>query len=106
MALCRTGTLNLEITWMRNCLGVGLDVQLPRTMLLHVGHQEVTTTYGGYTKDRVYIPPLPTSIDNLKRCNTVAAATVDMGMLRSLWEELDYRIDICRVTKGSHIGHL
>jgi hypothetical protein len=25
-----------------------------------------------------------------------------MGMLRSVWEELDYRIDICHVTKGSH----
>jgi len=24
-------------------------------------------------------------------------------MLRSVWTELDYRIDICRVTKGSHI---
>jgi hypothetical protein len=27
-------------------------------------------------------------------------------MLRSVWTELDYRIDICRVTKGSHIEHL
>ena len=22
------------------------------------------------------------------------------------WQELDYRIDICRVTKGGHIEHL
>jgi hypothetical protein len=27
-------------------------------------------------------------------------------MGRSVWNELDYRIDICRVTKGSHIEHL
>ena len=23
-----------------------------------------------------------------------------------MWQELDYRIDICRVTKGGHIEHL
>jgi hypothetical protein len=52
------------------------------------------------------VPPLPTCVDDLKQRITVAAATVDMSMLRSIWEELDYRIDICHVTKGSHIEHL
>ncbi|PNF17887.1 hypothetical protein B7P43_G02250 [Cryptotermes secundus] len=37
----------------------------------------------GYIKRRVYVP-----------------------LLRSVWEELDYRIDICRVTKGSHSERL
>jgi hypothetical protein len=37
---------------------------------------------------------------------TSAVAGVDEGMLRSVWTELDYRIDICRVTKGSHTEHL
>jgi len=32
----------------------------------------------------------------------MAATVVE---LRSVWTELDYRIDICRVTKGSHIEH-
>jgi hypothetical protein len=59
-----------------------------------------------YIKDRVYLPPLPSSIDDLKQRIAVAAATVDMGMLRSVWEELDYLIDICRVTKASHIEHM
>jgi hypothetical protein len=60
----------------------------------------------GYIKDRVYVPPLPTSVDDLKQCITVAAATVDTGMLKSVWEELGYHIDICCVTKGSRIEHL
>jgi hypothetical protein len=30
-----------------------------------------------------------------------AVASVDENMLRSVWTELDYRIDICHVTKGS-----
>ena len=26
--------------------------------------------------------------------------------VQRVWQELDYRIDICRVTKGGHIKHL
>jgi hypothetical protein len=37
---------------------------------------------------------------------TEAVASVDEYMLRSVWTELDCRIDSCRVTKGSHIEHL
>jgi hypothetical protein len=37
---------------------------------------------------------------------TTAVASFNEDMLRSVWTELDYRIDICRVTKGSHIEHL
>jgi hypothetical protein len=27
-------------------------------------------------------------------------------MLQRVWQELDYRIDICRITKGGHVEHL
>ena len=60
----------------------------------------------GYIKDRVFVPPLPVSLNKLKQRITTAVASVDEDMLRSVWTELDYRIDICRVTKGSHIEHL
>jgi hypothetical protein len=43
---------------------------------------------------------------SLKQLITTAVASVDEDMLRSVWTELDFRIDICRVTKGSHIEHL
>jgi hypothetical protein len=33
-------------------------------------------------------------------------AVIDRQMLQRVWQELDYRIDICRVTKGGHIEHL
>jgi len=26
-------------------------------------------------------------------------------MLTRVWQELDYRIDVCRVTRGAHIQH-
>jgi len=27
-------------------------------------------------------------------------------MLQTVWKELDYRVDVCRITKGAHIEHL
>jgi hypothetical protein len=59
-----------------------------------------------YIKDRFFVPPLPVSLNELKQRITTAVASVDKDMLRSAWTELDYRIDICRVTKGSHVEHL
>jgi len=27
-------------------------------------------------------------------------------MLTRVWNEMDYRIDVCRITEGGHIEHL
>jgi hypothetical protein len=35
-----------------------------------------------------------------------AVAAIDRQILQRAWQELDYRIDICRVTKGGHIEQL
>ena len=66
----------------------------------------VISSCGGYFKDRVFVPPLPVSLNELKQRITTAVASVDKDMLRSVWTELHCRIDICRVTKGSHIEHV
>jgi hypothetical protein len=42
-------------------------------------------------------------IDDLKRRVTEAVAVVTYDMLRPVCEELDYRFDTCRVTRGAHI---
>ena len=34
----------------------------------------------------------------------IEAITADM--LQTVWNELDYRVDVCRITKGAHIEHL
>jgi hypothetical protein len=46
------------------------------------------------------------SVNDLKKRITTAVASVEKDMLRRVWNELDYRIDICHVTKGSHTEHL
>jgi hypothetical protein len=42
-------------------------------------------------------------INYLKRRITEAVAAVTCDKLRRVWEELEYRFDICRFTRGDHI---
>ena len=60
----------------------------------------------GYVKDQVYIPPLPGSIPELKVRIRTAIETITVDMLQTIWNELDYRVDVCRITKGAHIEHV
>jgi len=48
----------------------------------------------GYIKDQVYVPPLPTSIPELKVRIRTAIETITADMLQTLWNELDYRVDV------------
>jgi len=57
---------------------------------------------GGVTS----VPPLPASIPELKVRIRTAVETITTDMLQTVWNELDYRVDVCRVTKGAHIEHL
>jgi hypothetical protein len=61
---------------------------------------------GGYVKDRVFVPPLPCDLADLKTRIIEAAKNIDAPMLTRVWQELKYRIDVCRVTRGAHIEHL
>ena len=38
----------------------------------------------------------------------IALETITVDMLQTVWNELDYRVDVCtrRITKGSHTEHL
>ena len=54
----------------------------------------------------VYVPPLPASIPELKVRIRTTIETITADMLQTVWNELDYRVDVCRITKGSHIEHL
>jgi hypothetical protein len=35
-----------------------------------------------------------------------AVKNIDAPMLTRVWQELEYRIDVCCVTRGTHIEHL
>jgi len=55
---------------------------------------------------KVFIPQLPRDLADLKARIIVAVKNIDAPMLTRVWQELEYRIDVCRVTRGSHIEHL
>jgi len=59
-----------------------------------------------YFKDQVYVPSLPASIPELKVRISTATETNTADMLQTVWNELDYRVDVCRITKGAYIEHL
>jgi hypothetical protein len=37
---------------------------------------------------------------------TSASHHCHLTVLKRVWQELEYRIDVCRVTRGAHIEHL
>ena len=59
-----------------------------------------------YVKDQVYVPPLPASIPELKVRIRTATEIITGDMQQTVWNEIDYRVDVCRITKGAHIEHL
>jgi len=56
----------------------------------------------GYVKDQVYVPLLPASIPEM----TVRIRTTIETITADMWNELDYSVDVCRITKGAHIEQL
>jgi len=53
----------------------------------------------------VYVPPLSASIPELKVRMRTATDTITADMLQTARKELDYRVDVCRITKGAYIDH-
>jgi hypothetical protein len=60
----------------------------------------------GYVKDKVIVPPLPASLEELRARITEAVATIDAGMIHRIWDEIAYRWDIFRVTRENQIEYL
>ena len=90
--------------WMQHFQTGGL-----RETVRHPGHQDhqispppMTSFYGGYVKDKVFSTPVP-DIINLKARITDAFATITEDMVENTWREIDYRLDVLRATKGSHV---
>ncbi|PSN43644.1 hypothetical protein C0J52_16671 [Blattella germanica] len=60
----------------------------------------------GFVKDKVYVPPLPQNLEELKNRIHTAIRSVTMDMLIRVWQEFEYRCDIVRVAGAGHIEHL
>ena len=60
----------------------------------------------GYVKGLVFVPPLPANIEEMKQRFAAALETVIKDMIQRVWHELEYPLDVSRVTGGAHIEHL
>jgi hypothetical protein len=45
--------------------------------------------------------------NNCLKARIIAAVkNIDAPVLTRVWQELEYRIDLCRITRGAHTEHL
>ena len=47
----------------------------------------------GYVKDKVFVPPLPASLKELRAQITEAVVTIDVDMIHRIWDEITHRWD-------------
>ena len=57
-------------------------------------------------KDWVFVPALPRDLTDLKTLIVAAVKNIDAPMFTRVWQELEYCIDVCCVTRGAHIEYL
>jgi hypothetical protein len=63
-------------------------------------------SFWGFVKGNVYIPPMPVDLQELRDRIVNAVAMVLITFLGKLWVELEYHLDVCRITMGSNIEPL
>jgi hypothetical protein len=49
---------------------------------------------------------MPRDLLQLRQRIAEVVVAIDCQILQRVWQELDYRLDICLVTKGGHIEQL
>jgi hypothetical protein len=57
----------------------------------------------GLYQESVYVPPLPATLENLKERLRNAFGNVHRELPESIWQGTEYRVYVCRATKGAHI---
>ena len=58
-----------------------------------------------FVKDTVFVSPVHANHQELRDRITAAVALIDRDMLTRVWNELDYRLDVCRISECGHIEH-
>ncbi|GBM07241.1 hypothetical protein AVEN_25495-1 [Araneus ventricosus] len=89
----------LDTTFPQRWIGRGAVMALPPRSL------DITPLdfyLWGYVKQHVYSEHI-NDINHLKQRITDVIHSVTPDVLTRVWEELDYRLDVCRVTNGAHI---
>jgi hypothetical protein len=60
----------------------------------------------GYVKDRLFVPPLPRDLAELKARIIATVKNIDAPMLTRVWQEREYHIIVCAVSPIVHITNI
>ncbi|PNF27743.1 hypothetical protein B7P43_G12779 [Cryptotermes secundus] len=60
----------------------------------------------GFVKNAVYVPPLPTNLNDLRNRITAAVNSVTQDICHQVWDGFSYRLDVIRAAGGGHIEHI
>ncbi|GBM29272.1 hypothetical protein AVEN_155225-1 [Araneus ventricosus] len=77
------------------------DRALRRKMLI-ASKKRLLAVHAMFVKNIVYKTPVP-SLHELKRRIVTAIQNVTPRMLQNTWREIEFRLDVLRATKGSHV---
>ena len=69
-----------------------------RSICVFLFNRKTLQVFVTYLIGALYVHPLNV-------WNRTAIETIAADMLQTVWNELDYRVDVCRITKGAHIEH-
>jgi len=73
----------------------------------HTSKSEVAVQRAFHTKyAKVFVPSLSCALTDLTARIIAAVNNIDALMLTRVWQELEYRINVCRVPRGAHIEYL
>jgi hypothetical protein len=87
-----------------------LNVPLPERWIgrgggyfLTYGFEPLDIFLCDFVKDEVYVLPVSITSSNLMDQIRTATAKTGQLLLQSAWHEVEYRLDVCRVTNGANI---
>ena len=63
-------------------------------------------SFVGICKGHCFCTSSPANLQELRDRITAAVALIDRDILTRVWNELDYRLVVCRISQGGHIEHL
>ena len=72
-------------------------------MCVGISHSKSVVTVQRAFRAQYSSQPLPRDLDDLKVRIIAAVKNINAPMLTCVWQELEYRIDVCRVTGGAYI---
>ena len=75
---------------------------------MNVGQLQLSNGNSAPNSGKKHHPTIPFEalMHSFKRQCANVKETITADMLQTVWKELDYSVDVCRITKGAHIEHL